>query len=185
MYKRQESLGLTFPFFFGSGYSDDEKQSIADLQTLRVAFPKYMERPPLYATGTLVNGTHSYPLEIAENINEIELKTLRDRMVREFSNSLLRVAAKKGLEYSARKQNEWLGFAVGIANSLTEKADTRNWQTLPYSISYTRLPLSTGTNNLTLRLNARNGSQHTEQFSIEGGGRKTRFHVFQTMDSRQ
>ena len=180
-----ESLGLTFPFFFGSGYSDDEKQSIANLQTLRVAFPKYMERPPLYATGTLVSDNHSYPLELAENINEIAFKTLRDRMVREFSNSLLRVAAKKGLEYSARKQNEWLGFAVGIANSLTEKADTRNWQTLPYSISYTRLPLSAGTNNLTLRLNARNGSQHTEQFSIEGGGRKTRFHVFQTMDSRQ
>ncbi|HAP16753.1 MAG TPA: hypothetical protein DCR38_03210, partial [Butyricimonas virosa] len=140
---------------------------------------------PLYATGTLVSDNHSYPLELAENINEIAFKTLRDRMVREFSNSLLRVAAKKGLEYSARKQNEWLGFAVGIANSLTEKADTRNWQTLPYSISYTRLPLSAGTNNLTLRLNARNGSQHTEQFSIEGGGRKTRFHVFQTMDSRQ
>lgn len=180
-----ESLGLTFPFFFGSGYSDDEKQSIANLQTLRVAFPKYMERPPLYATGTLVTDNHSYPLELAENINEIAFKTLRDRMVREFSNSLLRVAAKKGLEYSARKQNEWLGFAVGIANSLTEKADTRNWQTLPYSISYTRLPLSAGTNTLTLRLNARNGSLHTEQFSIEGGGRKTRFHVFQTMDSKQ
>ena len=106
-------------------------------------------------------------------------------MVREFSNSLLRVAAKKGLEYSARKQNEWLGLAVGIANSLTEKADTRNWQTLPYSISYTRLPLSGGQNNITLQLNAHNGSKHTEQFSIEGGGRKTRFHIFQTMDSKQ
>ncbi len=102
-----------------------------------------------------------------------------------FPNIFIRVAAKKGSEYSAQRQNEQLGFAVSIANSLTEKADTRNWQTLPYSISYTRLPLSAGTNNLTLRLNARNGSQHTEQFSIKGGGRKTRFHVFLTMDSRQ
>ena len=180
-----EDLGLTFPFFLGSGYSDNERKSIADLQMLRVAFPKYTERPPLHASGSLVTNAHTYPLELAENINEIAFKTLRDRMVREFSNSLLRVAAKKGLEYSARKQNEWLGFAVSIANSLTEKADTRNWQTLPYSISYTRLPLSNGQNNITLQLNARNGSRHTEQFSIEGGGRKTRFHIFQTMDSKQ
>ena len=106
-------------------------------------------------------------------------------MLRELSNSLLRVGIKQGLKYAASKQNEWLGLAVSLTNAITEKADTRNWQTLPYSISYTRLPLSNGTNNLTLRLNARNGSQHTEQFSIEGGGRKTRFHVFQSMDSRQ
>ena len=179
-----ESLGLSFPFFLGSGYNENEKQSIANLQTLRVAFPKYVERPPLYAKGSITTGSRTYPLELAENINGIAFKTLQDRMIREFSNSLLRVAAKKGLEHTARKQNEWLGLAVSIANSITEKADTRNWQTLPYSISYTRLPLSAGTNNLTLRLTARDGRLHTEPFTIEGGGRKTRFHVFQTMDSQ-
>lgn len=179
-----DEFGFAFPFFFDSHYSDDERQSIADLQMLRVAFPKYMERPPMYAKGSLVLDAKTYPLEIAENINEIAFKTLRDRMVREFSTSLLRVAAKKGLEYTARKQNEWLGLAVGIANSLTEKADTRNWQTLPYSISYSRVPLDAGTNNITLQLTTRNGNRDTDQISIEGGGRKTRFHVFQTMDSR-
>ena len=179
-----DEFGFAFPFFFDSRYSDSDRQSIANLQMLRVAFPKYMERPPLYAKGSLVLDAKTYPLEIAENINEIAFKTLRDRMVREFSTSLLRVAAKKGLEYTARKQNEWLGFAVGIANSLTEKADTRNWQTLPYSISYTRVPLDAGTNNISLQLTTRNGSRNTDQITIEGGGKKTRFHVFQTMDSR-
>lgn len=180
-----EELGLTFPFFINTGFNDLERKSIADLQFLRVAFPKYVERAPLYAAGSLVTGGHSYPLELAENINEIAFKTLQDRMVREFSNSLLRVAAKKGVEYAARQQNEWLGFAVGLANSLTEKADTRNWQTLPYSISYTRLPLSAGTNKINLQFSARNGAKYSDEISLDGGGRKTRFHIFQTMDSKQ
>ena len=104
---------------------------------------------------------------IAEDINQIAFKTLRDRMVRELSNSLLRVAVKQGIKQAASKQNEWLGFAVGIANALTEKADTRNWQTLPYMISYTRVPLGEGASSLGLRFSGEHAVPLSRQVNGE------------------
>ena len=178
-----QELGLSFPFFFGSGYSESERNSIANMQMLRVAFPKYVERQPLFTQCVLEANGSRYPLEMAEDINGIAFKTLNDRMMREFANSLLRVAAKKGVEYAAKQENEWLGLAVRVINSFTEKADTRNWQTLPYSISYTRIPLAAGQNRFTLRLSNEYGSA-TRQFTVEGGGRRTRFQVFQSVDCR-
>lgn len=178
-----QELGLTFPFFFGSGYSEDERNSIANLQMLRVAFPKYVERAPFFTRAALeINGS-AYPLEMAEDINGIAFKTLNDRMVREFANSLLRVAAKKGVEYAAKKENEWLGLAVRIVNSLTEKADTRNWQTLPYSISYARIPLAPGENHFSIRLGGNDGTA-TRQFTAEGTAHRTQFQAFQTINCK-
>ena len=134
-------LGLNIPFFWADGYSDSDRSSLADVNVVRVVFPQYVERKPVYAQGVLRNDEAVYPLEEVEDVNQIAFKCLRDRMVRELSNSLLRVAVKQGIKQVASKQNQWLGFAVGIANALTEKADTRNWQTLPYAISYARVPL--------------------------------------------
>ena len=173
-------LGLTFPFFLGPGYSAEEKNSIAHIHTLRVAFPQYVERRPFYVSAR-VNGE---ALEMAEDINAIAFKTLQDRFLRECANSLLRLAAKQGLEQAARKQNEWLGFAVSIVNSLTEKADTRNWQTLPYSISYARVPLREGNRTLSCQLQNSNGSMQEKRFILPQGGRRTLFQVIQTPASR-
>ena len=178
-----QELGLAFPFFFGGGYSERERNSIANMQMLRVAFPKYVERQPLFTQCVLEANGGSYPLEMAEDINGIAFKTLNDRMMREFANSLLRVAAKKGVEYAAKQENEWLGLAVRLVNSVTEKADTRNWQTLPHSISYARVPLAAGVNRFTLRLSGGSGTA-TRQLTVEGGRRRTRFQAFQSMDCR-
>lgn len=176
-----EELGLTFPFFWGADYNETEKNSLADLKIVRVVFPKYMERPVAYQEGTLTYNQTTYPLEMAENINEIAFKTLRDRMVRELSNSLLRVATKQSLQYAASQGNEWLGFAVGLANAFTEKADTRNWQTLPYSISYTRIPLSAAENNITLKFTGAQEAQETRQLTIPASPQGTRFFVYSTL----
>lgn len=176
-----QELGLAFPFFI-SNLNDNEKQSLADLQVLRVVFPKYMKRNPLYSKGSITLSGQVYPFELAEDINEIAFKTLHDRMVRELSNSLLRVATKKGIEYAARKQNEWLGFAVGLANAITEKADTRNWQTLPYSVYYARIPLSSGENRIDLRFSSDKAAPLIQPITVESHSRKTHFRVFQTMD---
>lgn len=173
--------GLTFPFFWGTGYSDAERNSLADLKIVRAVFPKYEERPPLYSGAVLKNGSQSYPLELAEDINQIAFKTLHDRMVREFSVSLLRVAAKQGLQYVASKQNDWLGFAVGLANAMTEKADTRNWQTLPYSVFYVRIPLQEGENKITADFFSSGSLVHEETFTFPAHPKKTTFFVYTTL----
>ncbi len=60
-----------------------------------------------------------------------------------------------------RKQNadnaqtigEVAGLLVNVANTVTEKADTRNWQSLPAFVSYVRIPLAEGENNITINAN--------------------------------
>ena len=60
-------------------------------------------------------------------------------VIREITDAVIRLGVKKAAEFAIRKENQNLGTAVGIFNALSEKADTRNWQTLPYSIYYTRV----------------------------------------------
>lgn len=176
-----EELGLTFPFFWGNGYSDDEKNSLANLNVVRTVFPKYVERPPLYTKGILKYGNQTFPFQKAEDINQIAFKTLHDRMVQELSNSLLRTATKQGIRYAASKQNDWLGFAVGLANAFTEKADTRNWQTLPYSISYVRVPLNKTGNQIELEFSGPQVQTDHQQIDISSRRGKTKFFVYSTL----
>lgn len=176
-----EELGLTFPFFWGNGYSESDKNSLANVNVVRAVFPKYQERPLAYTNGSLVYNGKSYTLEKAEDINQIAFKTLHDRMVRELSTSLLRVAVKQGIKQAASKQNDWLGLAVGLANAFTEKADTRNWQTLPYSISYVRVPLESAENHVQLQLTGPKVNPDKQQINIPANGKGTRFFVYTTL----
>lgn len=172
--------GLSFPFFLSSGYSEKEKNSLANLKVVRVAFPQYAERPSPYTDGTVLYNNSKYPFETAEDINQIAFKTLHDRMVREMATSLLRLAVKQGVEYAASKQNEWVGLAVGLVNAFTEKADTRNWQTLPNTISYIRIPLKSTENSLSLHFTSPRKST-IEKITVEGKKKSTRFRVFSTL----
>ncbi len=137
-----EELGLTFPFMMGG--QDSSSGGLGDLKFVRVAFPKYVERKLYFRSAQIdVNGT-VYPLERAEDINAIAFATLEDRMIRELGAALLRLALKQAAEAVVRRQNANLGALLSLANALSEKADTRNWQTLPYEIQYARLELPAG-----------------------------------------
>ncbi len=172
--------GLTFPFFWGSA-STEEQNSLADLKIVRAVFPKYVERLLTYTQADLRYKGQRFGLEMAEDINQIAFKTLHDRIVRELSTSLLRVATKQGIQYAASKQNEWVGFFVGLANAATEKADTRNWQTLPYSISYRRIPLQAQENKIVLNCFSPKGGKMTQEFTFMGQPKKTDFFVYSTL----
>ena len=177
-----DDMGLSFPFSLKD--SDDASLKLSDLKSIRIAFPKYLERKPFFQSSELIISDKKYTLEMAENINEIAFKTLEDRMMREFGKSLFRLALKQAGEQALRKKNENLGALLSIANALTEKTDTRNWQTLPYSISYARIPLPEG--NVSAELNSYSHgktreSSETFQFDITHG--KTLFYMFHTLDS--
>lgn len=176
-----EELGLTFPFFRNNGYSDNDRNSLANVNVVRAVFPKYRERPRMYTQATLQYDGKSYRLEEAEDINQIAFKTLHDRMLREMSASLLRVGIKQGIKRAASKQNEWLGFAVGLANAFTEKADTRGWQTLPYTISYVRVPLNADENTVILHYSGARTAPDRQQLTIPANRKATRFFVTSTL----
>ena len=177
-----EEMGISFPFYIGN-LSGDQRAAFSDLNMFRIAFPKYMERKPYFTYATLETDSLSQPVEMAENVNEIAFKTLHDRMMRELATSLLRFASKKAMEELARRQNANAGALLGIINAITEKADTRNWQTLPYSFSYSRIPLQAGNNNYKLKVSAPNSDSRSYDFSMNAEKGKTYFQSFHNIES--
>ena len=174
-------MGFNFPFYLGEN-EDSEKQGLAALEFFRVAFPKYVERPALFTSGELQANGQSYSLQAAEDVNAIAFKCLQERMLAEFGKSLLRVALKKAAEYQVRGENQDLGAAIGLLNALTEKADTRNWQTIPHTIYYSRVPLPAGQQKVELDLTSRNGPKQQHEFNFDVRKGQTIFHVFHSLE---
>ncbi len=175
---------FSFPFNI-SDYNEKDKSGLEDLEVFRVAFPKYTERPVYFSEGLINNDGGTISLEPAEDINKIATQVLQERMALEFSKALLRAALKKVAEYEMRKENKALGSLFGIINAITEKADTRNWQTLPHSIYYARIPMQLGTNKVTLSLKSSdNGNPETHSFTYEIEKKGTLFHTFTSLESR-
>lgn len=173
-----EQLGLNFPFFYDPGDGDAD---ITDLKGLRVAFPKYVERPPFFTYADIKMDDRYYTLEKAEDLNAIAFKTLNQRMLEELGKGLLRVAIKKAVEKQVRKENEALGFLVGAFNFASEQADTRNWQTMPHTIYYSRIPLKEGENKIELFTEGR--SKKSQFFTFTGEKGKTQFQTYQSLES--
>lgn len=177
-----EEMGFSFPIYIGN-YNSSTQEDLKSLSFIRMAFPKYVERPQFYTQASLRYNNEEFPFEMGENFNNIAFQSLKDRMWREISNSIARVALKKAMESAARSQNEYLGAALSITNMLTERADTRNWQTLPYSINYNRIFLEEGEYTLQFSPikdgNFTNTKEH--QCTIKKG--RTSFATFMNLES--
>jgi len=177
---KNEELDLSFPVYIGNK-SEDEKEAFKNLRFFKVAFPKYVERKPVFNNATLIANNSKFQFELAQDINEIAFKTLRDRMFRELGNAIMRIATKKALEALADRENENLGTLVNIVNTMTEKADTRNWQTLPYAIHYARIPLKEGENNFAFKCYSSNNKSKVTQYNFRGEEGKTYFQAHHTI----
>ncbi|MGQ1889823.1 COG3014 family protein [Thermophagus sp. OGC60D27] len=174
-------LGLNFAYQ-ASALSPRERAAFKNLSFFSVAFPKYVERSPVFRSGKAMVKDTIFTFEIAEDINKIAFQCLHDRMFRELGNALLRVATKKALEKAVNNENENLGTIVSIINTLTERADTRNWQSLPYSISYTRIYLPEGQHTINLNFAGEYVNNNTIDVNIKAG--QTTFYTFHTMSSK-
>ncbi len=156
------NLLLPIGLFGGSGKTD-----LSGLQVVKVAFPKYVDRHPYYTSGEIVlNSGREYSLSLAEDYSEIAFKTLKDRTLREIGDMVVRLAVKKTAEHTVRNQNETLGMLLGLVNAATERADTRNWQTLPSAIYYARIPLEEGRNTINVKLKGVHGNT-SQEFSVK------------------
>ncbi|MGY4385917.1 hypothetical protein ACVWYN_002965 [Pedobacter sp. UYP24] len=163
------------------------------VSSLRATYPKYVAQPPYYTGATISNGQTNFVFEKAEDINYLAFKTLDQRFLKEMGKTLTRIAVKKSAEYvlkeSAKgtgekgKDNsllEGLGFGMQLYSLLSEKADTRNWQSLPALINYARVPLKTGVNTITLNFKNNSGGDETKTITINGNGR-LQFYNYSTL----
>jgi uncharacterized protein len=57
---------------------------------------------------------------------------------------------EKKKEDRINRAGEIAGLAMNIFNTINEKADTRNWQSLPAFVSYVRIPLKAGENTINI-----------------------------------
>jgi hypothetical protein len=172
-------LGISFPF---EVEKKNEKDDLTSLEIFRVAFPKYIERPVYFNAAKLETDSVTYPLEQSEDINKIAFYSLEQRMMLEFSKGLLRAAMKKVTEHSIRKEDERLGALIGLVNAITEKADTRNWQTLPHTIYYSRVPLHEGENDVKFTIDSQSNNS-TYDFHYKAFRGQTLFHTFSSLET--
>jgi uncharacterized protein len=180
------------PYDMSNGYNRDNIK-LEDLRSFRVALPKYKSQPMTHSGASIQAGSSTYTLEAVENINTLATATLQERLLKELSSSLTRLAVKKLTEAAIRpdekkedddkgkteeekkkaekkrNQREALALGLQLFNFATEKADTRNWQSLPHTIFYTRLPLKKGDNTFTLQLNGPSSSSYNVTAVGNGG----------------
>ncbi|RYD82944.1 MAG: hypothetical protein EOP53_02290 [Sphingobacteriales bacterium] len=174
-------LGISFPFYHE--YDEkDKKSAFAQVEFVRVVLPRYLERPMVYTSAELKANGNAQKLQLGQDISKIAYQSLQDRMWRELGQSLLRLALKKAAEYSAREQNQNAGAAVGLLNFITEQADTRNWQTLPHSIYYSRMELPEGEQNVELNMrDSQSGRTSTQSFKYDIRKGRTTFQSFHSI----
>lgn len=170
------SGAFNIPFDFASTNYRQEDLKLDNLRSLHVAFPKYREQPIFYSNASVSLNNHQYSFEPAQNINALAFATLKERFLKEMSLALSRLAIKKLAEAAARPKSddknkdtkEAIALAIQVFNFASEKADTRNWQSLPHTISYMRIPLQQGVNVLQVTLSGPAGK--TFNLVVEGNG---------------
>lgn len=146
---------------------DDPDFDPSDIGLIRLALPYYIQRQPIVQSAFVTHNNKKKNLHLIEDVSALAFQIERDNYFKELGKNLLRIAIKKVSELSVAEKNEYAGLAMGIANVATEKADTRNWQSLPSQIHYVRIPLEEGTNNI--KVTCSNGEVH--EFQVEGNGR--------------
>jgi len=189
-------LGFATSFSLPSNSSD--ANNLSNLTSFRIALPSYRIRNSFFTQASLsFDGGNGKPLEMAEDIAQIAPQCLHDRLAKDLAQSIARLVIKKATEYALNEaakaemnkkdkkdQNAGAilsGLALGamIFNTANEKADTRNWQLLPASISYTRYSLPAGKHSFNFKASGSFESNDTkDSIGLDAGA--THFHTFTT-----
>ncbi len=164
--------GMNIPFDYGyAGWNNS--RSISNFNIISVAIPVYLPTEVSYEAAKVTINGQVYKSQLVHNISVLAPEILRERMIKEVSAALVRAVVKKAAQAVAsaaaktvaensksdskdKKANAEnaaaaAGLIVGLFNTATEKADTRNWQSLPGIIQYIRIPLQKGLNEITLQ----------------------------------
>jgi len=165
---------IQIPFNFNFSNSN-EGVSASDIGLLRVASSYYVSTKQTLHRATLSVNGQSEPLFIGEDVEQLAFQLEKQNYLNALGKRLLRVMVKKITQIKVAQENEYAGLAVSIANFAMEKADTRNWQSLPNEIYFTRVPLKKGEN--TIKIQQNNGK--TQTFNVNG----TRRMVFRDIAS--
>lgn len=140
--------------------------SLKDIGVFRLVQPSYVVRPLPQQNFTVeVNGQTIAAPEV-QDIDYVSTHTLSERRIKELSLALSRLLVKKLAEKQVKDKNTAAGEILEVVNLLAEKADTRNWQSLPAHIYYARIPLQKGEQQV--KITAGNTTLQTIQVNGDG-----------------
>ncbi len=177
---KNTELGLNFAFPIPP---TTNKASLSDTMMFKISFPKYVEKVSLYHGAHIEYDNKKFPLELANDINKISFKILRQRMIWELSKTLISLFLKKTGEHLLKKHvHTAAGIAYGIFNLITEKSDTRCWYTLPHSIYYRRMKVAEGDNKMNFVFyNKEKSIYKTRALNIVAKKGITKFYIFNSL----
>lgn len=145
VYFKNKDLDIVIPYQLNHNDSNLRK-----LTFVRVVFPKYVSRVPVVTSGKITSD--SFPIhqtfEEIQPVDHIAYTSLSDRMFKEISEAVIRAAFKQTAALSAGSKDDGLATALSLLAAVTEQADTRNWQTLPFNINYCKVALPAGNHRL-------------------------------------
>lgn len=129
--------------------------SSGDFRTFTVAVPYYDNRASDTGPLTVSVGKQAGRTSSLVRLEALAAKDLQERLPGMLTRQALRLVAKEQLRRSAAKEGGDVGnILVGIFNTLSERADTRSWLTLPAEASSWQGVLPAGDVNLTLGASA-------------------------------
>ncbi|MCE9924277.1 COG3014 family protein [Aeromonas media] len=110
--------------------------SSGDFRTFTVAVPYYDNRASDTGPLTVSVGRQAGRTSSLVRLEALAAKDLQERLPGMLTRQALRLVAKEQLRRSAAKEGGDVGnILVGIFNTLSERADTRSWLTLPAEAS--------------------------------------------------
>lgn len=119
---------------------------------LPVLVPVHSETQSFRAT---VDGVGQFPSERVYDVEKAAIETLHNDYAWLAAKRVGAFATKAILADQVRQKNEALGLIAAVALHATERADLRQWSTLPETVQVIRVPLKAGTYSLQLHgLNA-------------------------------
>ena len=155
-------------------------------ESITLAYP-VLEEQPFYITNSEVVTERGqiYPTQLLGNISNAIQTDLKEREAATLLRTAMRVAAKRiaavqarhAVEKSSDDKNtgDLAELFVNILGAATEKADTRQWFTLPAQFRVTRFQVPAGAQDITLRFKDGYGKivgEYTfEKVPVSSGGR--------------
>lgn len=178
----QNGISHTEPFDYRTNGISATK--LSDFKTIKIALPTYRIVYPRASEISVELNQQQYHPEITQNLNTLSLSILQERFLSDLAKAVIRYivkhavekgsnkiatsiaennkknssdseSEKKKKEENAKNVGDAVGFLVGLTNTITEKADTRSWLSLPAYIHYVRMPLQEGMNEINIRFNGK------------------------------
>lgn len=100
------------------------------------------------------------------DVDRAAKKTLQDDYAYIIGKRIAGVVAKKAVADEVRKKNELLGALTELALNATDRADLRQWSTVPQSIQVVRVPVKPGKHTVKIQGLAYGGSA-TDESMVE------------------